>query len=69
LHTNYESNAQLEPSLQTMARNPTSVLTTTAPRKLEMETWLKASGGKVSARKPNTPTLMGVKPNPGYTGP
>ncbi|MDO8283475.1 MAG: hypothetical protein Q7T69_00560 [Rhodoferax sp.] len=52
-----------------MARNPTSVLTTTAPRKLEMETWLKASGGKVSARKPNTPTLMGVKPNPGYTGP
>jgi len=45
-----------------MARNPTSVLTTTAPRKLEMETWLKASGGKVSARKLNMPTLVGVNP-------
>ena len=31
-----------------------------------VETWLKASGGKVSARKLNTPTLVGVKPNPGY---
>ena len=30
------------------------------------ETWLKARGGKVSARKPNTPTLKGVLPNPGY---
>ena len=34
-----------------------------------VETWLKASGGKVSARKLNTPTLVGVKPNPGYAGP
>ena len=33
-----------------------------------VETWLKASGGKVSARKLNTPTLVGVKPNPGYAG-
>jgi len=31
-----------------------------------VETWLKASGGKVSARKLNTPTLVGVRPNPGY---
>ena len=29
------------------------------------EQWLKASGGKVSARKPNTPKLNGVLPNPG----
>src|SRR5436189_219765 len=29
------------------------------------EQWLKASGGKVAARKPNTPTLNGVLPNPG----
>ena len=31
-----------------------------------VETWLKASGGKVGARKLNTPKLVGVKPNPGY---
>jgi sulfur-oxidizing protein SoxB len=30
------------------------------------EEWLKASGGKVAGRKPNTPTLNGVLPNPGY---
>jgi sulfur-oxidizing protein SoxB len=29
------------------------------------EQWLKASGGKVSARKANTPKLIGVLPNPG----
>jgi sulfur-oxidizing protein SoxB len=29
------------------------------------EHWLKASGGKVSQRKPNTPKLTGVLPNPG----
>ena len=29
------------------------------------EQWLKASGGKVSARKPNMPKLNGVLPNPG----
>jgi sulfur-oxidizing protein SoxB len=33
-----------------------------------VETWLKASGGKVSTRKLNTPNLVGVKPNPGYAG-
>ena len=33
-----------------------------------VETWLKARGGKVSARKLNTPNLVGVKPNPGYAG-
>ncbi len=31
------------------------------------EEWLKASGGKVSQRKLNTPTLNGVLPNTGYT--
>jgi sulfur-oxidizing protein SoxB len=31
------------------------------------EEWLKASGGKVSQRKLNTPTLNGVLPNPGYS--
>jgi sulfur-oxidizing protein SoxB len=31
-----------------------------------VETWLKARGGKVSARKLNTPKLTGVLPNPGY---
>ena len=31
-----------------------------------VEQWLKASGGKVSARKPNTPKLEGVLPNPGF---
>ena len=30
------------------------------------EQWLKASGGKVGLRKPNTPKLEGVLPNPGY---
>jgi sulfur-oxidizing protein SoxB len=30
------------------------------------EEWLKASGGKVSRRTPNTPTLNGVLPNPGF---
>jgi sulfur-oxidizing protein SoxB len=30
------------------------------------EQWLKASGGKVSKRKLNTPKLEGVLPNPGY---
>ncbi len=30
-----------------------------------VETWLKARGGKVSARKLNTPKLLGVHPNPG----
>jgi len=29
------------------------------------EQWLKSSGGKVSARKLNTPSLKGVLPNPG----
>jgi sulfur-oxidizing protein SoxB len=31
-----------------------------------VEQWLKARGGKVSARKPNTPELKGVLPNPGF---
>jgi sulfur-oxidizing protein SoxB len=30
------------------------------------EQWLKASGGKVSSRKLNTPKLEGVLPNPGW---
>jgi sulfur-oxidizing protein SoxB len=30
------------------------------------EQWLKASGGKVSKRKLNTPKLEGVLPNPGF---
>jgi sulfur-oxidizing protein SoxB len=30
------------------------------------EEWLKASGGKVAKRQPNTPTLNGVLPNPGF---
>ena len=29
------------------------------------EQWLKASGGRVAARKPNVPTLTGALPNPG----
>jgi sulfur-oxidizing protein SoxB len=33
-----------------------------------VETWLKARGGKVSARKLNTPKLTGGLPNPGYAG-
>jgi sulfur-oxidizing protein SoxB len=32
------------------------------------EQWLKASGGKVGSRKPNTPKLEGVLPNPGFAG-
>lgn len=31
------------------------------------EQWLKARGGKVGSRKPNTPKLEGVLPNPGYS--
>jgi sulfur-oxidizing protein SoxB len=31
-----------------------------------VETWLRARGGKVSARKLNVPTLSAVLPNPGY---
>lgn len=31
-----------------------------------VETWLKARGGKVSARKLNMPKVDGVLPNPGY---
>ncbi len=31
-----------------------------------VETWLKAHGGKVSARKLNMPKVEGVLPNPGY---
>ena len=31
-----------------------------------VETWLKARGGKVSARKLNAPKLIGALPNPGY---
>jgi sulfur-oxidizing protein SoxB len=30
-----------------------------------VETWLKARGGKVTARQPNVPKLVGVLPNPG----
>ena len=31
-----------------------------------VETWIKARGGKVSARKLNAPTITGGLPNPGY---
>ena len=31
-----------------------------------VETWLKASGGKVAPRRLNSPVLSGVAPNPGY---
>jgi sulfur-oxidizing protein SoxB len=31
-----------------------------------VETWLKARGGKVSARKLNAPKVIGALPNPGY---
>ena len=31
-----------------------------------VETWLKARGGKISARKLNMPKIDGVLPNPGY---
>ena len=30
-----------------------------------VESWLKSRGGKVSARRPNRPTLVGILPNPG----
>ena len=30
-----------------------------------VETWLKSRGGKVSARKPNMPQLVGMEGNPG----
>lgn len=30
-----------------------------------VEVWLKAQGGKVAARQPNTPRLLGTAPNPG----
>lgn len=33
-----------------------------------VETWLKASGGKIAPRRLNTPKLSGVEPNPGYVG-
>ena len=33
-----------------------------------VETWLKASGGKVAPRRLNTPKLSGIEPNPGYVG-
>ena len=33
-----------------------------------VETWLKAQGGRVKARKVNTPKLLGVAGNPGMTG-
>jgi sulfur-oxidizing protein SoxB len=33
-----------------------------------VETWFKSQGGRVSARKPNVPRLVGVKGNPGMAG-
>jgi sulfur-oxidizing protein SoxB len=33
-----------------------------------VEQWLKARDGKVAARKPNQPTLVGGLPNPGFDG-
>lgn len=33
-----------------------------------VEQWLKARGGKVTARKPNQPRLTGALPNPGFDG-
>lgn len=30
-----------------------------------VEAWLKSRGGKVSPRRPNSPKLLGVLPNPG----
>ena len=33
-----------------------------------VETWLKASGGKIAPRRLNIPKLSGIKPNPGYVG-
>jgi len=31
-----------------------------------VEQWLKARGGKVTARQPNVPRLTAGLPNPGY---
>jgi sulfur-oxidizing protein SoxB len=31
-----------------------------------VETWLKARGGRVAARQPNLPTIVGGLTNPGY---
>jgi S-sulfosulfanyl-L-cysteine sulfohydrolase len=31
-----------------------------------VETWLRARNGKITPRVLNTPTLLGVQPNPGY---
>ena len=33
-----------------------------------VEEWLKARGGKVTAREPNMPKLIGGVPNPGLAG-
>jgi sulfur-oxidizing protein SoxB len=33
-----------------------------------VEQWLKARGGKLAPRQPNTPRLTGALPNPGYAG-
>jgi len=33
-----------------------------------VETWLKASGGKIAPRRLNAPKLSGIEPNPGYVG-
>ena len=33
-----------------------------------VEQWLKARGGRVTARQANLPTLVGALPNPGYAG-
>ena len=33
-----------------------------------VETWLKASGGKIAPRRLNTPHLSGMGTNPGYVG-
>jgi len=32
-----------------------------------VETWLKSKNGKIAPRKLNTPQLIGVQPNPGYS--
>jgi len=31
-----------------------------------VEQWLRAQGGRVKPRTPNSPRLIGVLPNPGY---
>jgi sulfur-oxidizing protein SoxB len=33
-----------------------------------VETWLKASGGKITPRRLNSPKLSGIETNPGYAG-